>query len=54
MMEGSCFVILIIGFNMPNIGMDDNIQTGSGAYPASCPVGTGGSLPEGKVAQVLS
>jgi hypothetical protein len=24
------------------------VQTGSGAYPASCPVGTGGPFPEGK------
>jgi hypothetical protein len=24
------------------------VQTGSGAHPASCPMGTGGSLPGGK------
>jgi hypothetical protein len=26
------------------------VQTGSGAHPASYPMGTGGSFPEGKVA----
>jgi hypothetical protein len=25
------------------------VQTGSGAHPASCPMGTGGSFPGGKV-----
>jgi hypothetical protein len=24
------------------------VQTGSGAHPASCPMGTGGPFPEGK------
>jgi hypothetical protein len=27
----------------------DSVQTGSGAYPASYPMGTGGPLPGGKV-----
>jgi len=30
------------------------IQTGSGAHPASYPMGIGGSLPRGKVAGVRS
>jgi hypothetical protein len=54
MMEEFWFVILIIGFNRPNTGMDDSIQTGSGAHPISCQMGTRWSLPKGKVAQVLS
>jgi hypothetical protein len=28
------------------------VQTGSGAHPASYPMGTGGSFPEGKAAAV--
>jgi hypothetical protein len=33
-----------------NFSLQHCAQTGSGAHPASCPVGTGGSFPEGKVA----
>jgi hypothetical protein len=28
------------------------VQTGSGAHPASCPMGTGGPFPEGKARPV--
>jgi hypothetical protein len=34
-----------------NFSLHHRIQTGSGAYPASYPVGTGGSFPEGKTAR---
>jgi len=30
------------------------VQTGSGVHPASCPMGTGGSFPEGKTAGAYS
>jgi hypothetical protein len=46
MMKGFCFVILIISFNSPNIGMDDNFQNGSGDHspPTSTEVKNGGAI----------
>jgi hypothetical protein len=42
------------GVGVPSPGRVKNflhsVQTGSGAHPASYPVGTGGSFPGGKVA----
>jgi hypothetical protein len=37
-----------------NFSLHHCIQTGSGAHPASYPVGTGGSFPDGKAAGVWS
>jgi len=34
----------------PNYGMDNRVQTGTGAHPASYPMGRGGSFPAGKLA----
>jgi hypothetical protein len=33
-----------------NLSLRHRVHTGSGAHPASYPMGTGGSVPEGKVA----
>jgi hypothetical protein len=33
-----------------NFSLNHHIQNGSGAHPASCPVGTGGPFHSGKVA----
>jgi hypothetical protein len=48
MMEGFYFVILIIGFSRPNTGKNDSFQTGSEAYPASCPMATRALCPKVK------
>jgi hypothetical protein len=44
------------GFRVPfpagagNFSLHHRVQNGSGAHPASCPMGTRGSFPEGKAA----
>jgi hypothetical protein len=35
-----------------NFSLHHRVQNGSGAHPASYPMGTGGSFPKGKVARV--
>jgi hypothetical protein len=46
----------MIGVRFPvgagNFSLRHNVQTGSGAYPASYPMGTGGPFPGGKAAGV--
>jgi hypothetical protein len=37
-----------------NFSLHHRVQTGSGAHPASNPMGTGGSFPGGKAAGVWS
>jgi len=45
----------MIGFRLPagagNFSLDHHVQTGYGAYPASYPMGTGGSFPVDKAAR---
>jgi hypothetical protein len=46
---------LMIGVRFPagegNFSLRHRVQTGSGAHPASYPMGTGGSFPGGKAAE---
>jgi hypothetical protein len=48
--------ILNVGIRIPaeakNFSLRHRVQTGSGAHPASYPMGTGGSFPAGKAASV--
>jgi hypothetical protein len=38
------------GYGLDDRGVGVRVQTGSGTHPASYPIGTGGSFPEGKAA----
>jgi hypothetical protein len=47
--------LVFVGVRIPaeakNFSLHHRVQTGSGAHPASYPVGTRGSFPGGKVAE---
>jgi hypothetical protein len=43
-------IVVRLPVGVGNFSLHHRVQTGSGAHPASYPLGTGGSFPGGKVA----